>query len=245
MTEFEGAEGVPQQHARLVQQLTLNMVRSDYEAQGIPVSRTGLFRAYQISRQFLEFEEMSEQELQAAYVGRALPRRADMGREQVLAVLRSLLIWEALPLQELQADCRGQGLMTEFEGAEGVPQQHAMLVQQLTLNMFRSDYEAQGIRVSQTGLLRAYQISRQFLEFEEMSEQELQAACRRCRIPAVPNMSSRDMEKRLQERTLWSVLPAADLWVESQRRGIEEELREVVLAHLLERAHDAPKRGKK
>merc|ERR1712060_600550 len=187
------------------------------------------------------FQSLSDVELEKSYTEENLLQEPTMKREDLLKALKNVMIWEALPLIDLQMDAfQHQPPIQARSTAANDDERRLDLIQQLIVDMLRSSYELQGIPVRRIGLLEAHYVGTQLLSFDVMSDLELKVACEASGLPVAPGTPSQELIGRLREVTLWEVLPAADLWIECQKRGIEEELREQVLSHLLLRAREAP-----
>lgn len=191
-----------------------------------------------VVQRYSEYERMGNEDLENAYIGEGLPRGAEMDRSDLCATLKTVLIWESMPLLELQMDGLEHDPPIRAQNAtDNDNEQRTALIQQLTVKLLQSSYEEQGIPVAQIGLLKAYQVGKQLLSFDIMSHQELLAACTSFGLPADPDLSVPELVMRLRDVALWNALPADDLWAECKKRGIQEELRGKVLEHLLRSAY--------
>jgi len=226
----------------LVDKLFQHALLEIWEARGYRARSIGKFQTVlKIVTRYEQFQNMSDEDLEKAYIEEGLLHEPSMEREDFLKTLRAVMIWNALPLIELQVDAfQHQPPIQARSTAANDDERRLDLIQQLTVDMTRSAYELQGIPVMRIGLLHSYNVGKQFLDFEIMSDLELKVACEASGLPVAPGTSNEELIGRLREVTLWEVLPAADLWIECQKHGIEEELRENVLSHLLLRAREIP-----
>merc|ERR1719419_1863745 len=64
----------------------------------------------QAVRAYEAFVKMSEDELRQQHMELGLPEGRGLPRATMLRNIKTLLVWEVLPLRELQTECRERGL---------------------------------------------------------------------------------------------------------------------------------------
>mmetsp|Transcript_10993 Transcript_10993/g.30900 ORF Transcript_10993/g.30900 Transcript_10993/m.30900 type:complete len:337 (-) Transcript_10993:164-1174(-) len=225
-----------EQREFLVTKLLQQNRMSSWEERGFKAERIGDFQGVsQVVQRYNHFDSMSKEDLDRSYASQGMPKEPDTDRARMLANLKTVLVWEALPLFELQMDAleRSDKIQCDFESKGNENDQRSSLIRQLTVESLRSAYEAIGVPVERIGFLEAYSVGKELVSYTIMGEQELQAECEKLGLTVSPEMTGAELVTRLREYTLWDVLPADDLWAECKRRGIQEQLREQILGLLL------------
>ncbi|CAK0847854.1 unnamed protein product [Prorocentrum cordatum] len=123
-----------ERRAALVSLLRTDLLRSSYEASGIPVARLGVGRASVVVGQLASFGDMSLEQLRAAVEGERQFQAPRMSREELEGRLRKLLVWAALPTPELWAECGAVGIpLAGFERGDPEAGLRAQLLDRLEL----------------------------------------------------------------------------------------------------------------
>jgi len=108
-----------------------------WDARGFQAKRMGsVDDAIQAVRVYENLLSMGDAELRQEYADLGLPDGAGLEREEMLRTMKTLLIWELLPLRELMRVCRERGLSTHAGlPMRSVAQRRRDLVQRLKLDM--------------------------------------------------------------------------------------------------------------
>merc|ERR1712151_732203 len=85
--------------------------------------------------QFESYRIMTDQDLQKTWKEIGLPEEATFSRNDVLSTLKNLLVWESLPLAEVQKECRARNLQTDVEDKKSGTEQCVELVLNLKIDL--------------------------------------------------------------------------------------------------------------
>lgn len=205
----------------LMVDLRVSICRDLYEQKGIPVGRLGSWHAHCIGGQVDNFEAMTNEDLKTMCTDVGISTESVMERCQLIGTLKAVLIWELLPLAELQKDCLERNLPIQPGRAiSNYDEKHAELLHRLKVDMkvklCRRLYEDRGVPVGRLGSLCADRVFVQFGDFEAMSIQQLRDTNEEFGMPLVPSLSKKELLGRLQDISLWEALPIAELLTECQ-----------------------------
>jgi len=214
---------------RLLEQECLKL----WDARGFSASQIGYKDVVDVIRQYNEFESMTDEELKLSYTAEGLLHDAGAKRDDFLRVLKKVLVWEALPLPALETECLECDLPIEAsDSGSSEEEKRDDLTKQLKVGMTKTAYEARGIPVSRIGLRKAHKLRSKLESLETMDDHELEAECAIHSIPQPRGTGRVVMISRLRNVMLWKVQSAAELWAACQSLGLEDRLRETMLAQL-------------
>mmetsp|Transcript_45148 Transcript_45148/g.113559 ORF Transcript_45148/g.113559 Transcript_45148/m.113559 type:complete len:572 (+) Transcript_45148:3-1718(+) len=222
-------ESEEERHADLLQKLKVdlrvNLNKSWYEAKGIPMARLDSMRVLQVADQLDAFQSMGNEQLKTEYLQAGLPREAVLERSFLLDTLRKVVIWEAMPLQELQRDCLERKLpIHAATPSNSQRDKESELVRRLIIDLCvdlqRSAYEQQGIPVDRLGTLQTARVAAQFDKLEVMNIQKLLDTQEEMGLPVVNSTTREELLARLQLVTVWEALPVVELRVECNDRTV-------------------------
>jgi len=111
-----------QQRAELIERLLMAACADTWEARGIPVKRLSNIQiATQLAEQWDRLESIGSKDLQREYSDLGLPLEAEMPKVlELLPRLKLVSLWRALPLSELQKECRKLGAPAGGDQQEAV-----------------------------------------------------------------------------------------------------------------------------
>merc|ERR1712150_422076 len=149
-----------------------------WEARGYRARCIGEFqKVLPLVKRYEQFRSMSDEELEKAYTEEGLLTEQTKEREDLLKALKAVMIWERLPLTELQREAeQHQPPICARTTAANDEERRRDLIQQLIVDILRSSYELQGIPVKRIGLREAYYVGNQLFSFESMEDLELKVA---------------------------------------------------------------------
>jgi len=202
----------------VVRRLLQDSCMRAWEAKGLPVKRLASFRAAaSVVEEMERLESLGEAELVRERTERGIPLEDGLGLVELLAPLRDLAIWEALPLAELRRE-GGE----EVVGAKGVEEHlRRELVERLLLERCASKYEAWGVPARELGSLRSCaQLAQRFSQLEALRPESLLAEVRRLGLPLSRNPDPEAQRHILQDVATWELLPLPNLEALCEKNGI-------------------------
>ncbi|CAK0836291.1 unnamed protein product [Prorocentrum cordatum] len=232
--EHPAPPGHADERTFLVDRLTERECMRIWDGRGFQATRIGsIDKAVMVVEEYERLRGLGDEDLRSEWNG--LGFQADVvahrGREALLEAFREVLVWNALPLPDLERVCEARDPPIRASGAVTKKREvRSELIQQLVVDRFRRDYEGRGIQVSKIGLLKAAQVSAEFASIESMSVPQLTAQYARIGISLAPGGAPRrELAARLQDVFLLEALPPADVFEECLATGAEEELKSALL----------------
>merc|ERR1712110_1119380 len=130
---------------------------------GIPVQRISAERVLNTDMQMAHFDGMKYEELKEVYKGLHFPDE-QVVRDNMLKVIKACLIWEVLPLSELQRDCLDAELPIASEhGFRTDAEKHRELSERLRIDlrvkMHKTLYESKGVPIDRIGTLKSHKLA--------------------------------------------------------------------------------------
>jgi len=99
-----------QQREEMLEQLIIQRCKEMWEKKGIPSKRLGDFTTIvHVLKSFHGFEAMSDNEAQKAYAEMGIGGQK-LDRIQIIKLLKTVVVWESLPVRELEKECHERGL---------------------------------------------------------------------------------------------------------------------------------------
>jgi len=184
-----------------------------WDGQGFQATRVGdLAVACKIVEQFAFFEVMTDEELEAAYLQSGLIPEAAMQRDEQLHMLKCLLVWEALPLEDLEKECSTRGVPVEVSALEENEDIRSAVFSRLAALERMGAWEAAGFQANRIGdpvsvsrVVSCYQQCRQMSDFE-LEEQYRSAGLR------IEKEQSRESKLVvLLHLLMWQEMPRSEL----------------------------------
>jgi len=100
-----------EQKVRLMEKLIMDMRLDMWEGQGFEARKLNSFDSVvAVVERYECFLRATDAELRMTYSEAGLPVSERVGREELLQNLRTVLVWENLPLHQLQQECAQRGL---------------------------------------------------------------------------------------------------------------------------------------
>lgn len=166
------------------------------------------------------FQAMDDEELKNTYKEVGLPEGVD-DREQILKTLKTVLVWELLPMTALESEAAKRKIRVESgRKCKDDAEKKGELVQLMIYDLFKELYENKGIPVDRLGSEAVGTLASQYDRFETMTEEELRSAHEEMVPLHSSSLNRRQLIARMQDLTLWAALPTEELWKECQQKGI-------------------------
>jgi len=236
-----------QRHAELVDRLCMNDRMIHWDSRGFQAKRIkdddivrGMVVQYEI------FSGLSFEELQKTFKEASLPMAPGMDKESLLEALKSVMVWENLPLTEVEEECRenmGGSLPSRIDSVSGDDQRRSMMVRYLLFAMYKPRYEKVGVPVDRLGIAQAMDVYAEFSAFEDDSNEALRSSLQGMAVPLPPETSREELIEWMRKMMLWSLLPIPELFGECKARDIptlgfsqdidEDELRDLLIVRLM------------
>lgn len=122
-----------EQRGVLVDRLFFDDRMEAWDARGFQAKRIGsIDNACQVVMFYNDFEHMDDMQLRQGYAEAGLPEERNMERADCLETLKSLLIWQALPNEELLKDCEERCLDVPSDCSD---EQRPELISQLVMDL--------------------------------------------------------------------------------------------------------------
>lgn len=210
---------------QLVERLLVAEQMQRWEAAGFEALRIGdVSRVMQAVARYDEFQRMSDADLRKVCIDAGMPEVEGMERDVALRALKTVLLWELMPLAELQRECLERSLSLDVEGASTDEErrlEYAQLLRvDLTVRMSKAWYEAKGVPVSRLGTVMASRVAAQFKHIDGRTSKELMDWYKSLGFPQEKGMSDADIVDLWKRVTVWSCLPPGELRSECERAKV-------------------------
>lgn len=219
--------GDPERHGWLVDRLYMHLwVMPAWEADGFPVKRIGSGEeAGRVVGEYRRLEALTDRNLWEEYGALGFPEEEGLRRQDLLSRFKAVLIWNALPFEELVRECRDrrflpEGKGTGLTGSEEEQKQEMLqwLYADMCPSLFGLDANVPVKRLDNLGT--AAYVNKQFEKMSAMGLEELQGLCKEWNLPLQPNLSREGYLSRLKDATVWWQLPLLELKKECAARAI-------------------------
>eukprot|EP00747_Dinoflagellata_sp_TGD_P056056 gnl/TRDRNA2_/TRDRNA2_149885_c3_seq1.p1 gnl/TRDRNA2_/TRDRNA2_149885_c3~~gnl/TRDRNA2_/TRDRNA2_149885_c3_seq1.p1 ORF type:complete len:818 (-),score=224.19 gnl/TRDRNA2_/TRDRNA2_149885_c3_seq1:126-2384(-) len=233
----------------LIKRLVLSTWSESWLARGInaPGRLGSLELANTLIQEVDRLQSMSTAGLRDEYVKSVAPFDTNNKMEKQMLVdrLRKVLVWEQLPLEELQQESQDLGLTVVKPSRS--PKVSAVdacstMITNLIEHMCLLDWEAKGVPVLRlNNFERASQLNQQYDDIDNMSLEEIKEWYKTTGFPEEKDMEKSEFVKLLKAVTAWESCPLVELQKESRERkvpipraghGSEEEQREKIMDRL-------------
>lgn len=219
--------------------LSVQLDKNSFESNGVPVERLGSLGATQVAMSIAAMEGRSTEELRSEYTSMGFVEDAALDRQYIVDVLKKVLIWEYLPLTELQRECLDRDVPLHVdlepsqeaeESEDGDPSfgkqspKQMELVNRLIIDLHVSEnrrlYLARGIPVSRLNSQKAYSILMKFNEIDTYDIDALRGAQQDYHLPPAPNMNKDELSSRVKDAVIWREFTADELQKECRLRSL-------------------------
>lgn len=215
--------------------LRVRVNKDKFEQRGIPVKRLGSLGAASVADHLKALDSRSMEDIRREYSSFGFSSdEQGLDRQHMLDILKTILIWQWLPLSELQRDCldRDVPLHVDLEGtAEEDPEDLARtspkrteLIQRLTIDLHvsenRSAYVQRGVPLSRLGTQKAYEVLMRFEEIDGYDIDTLRNKQKDVGLPPAPSLSKEDLLSRLKDQAIWSSFTIEELEKECRLRQL-------------------------
>lgn len=160
---------------RLLDKLMVHDRMNAWDAKGFEVQCHKSYEVIEhLVRLYEYFRAMSDEQLKQKYVGCVFPEKGDLARSERLDTLKMVLVWEQLPVAELQRECVKREVPFE-EGEINCAELVCGLKVDLRVKVCRSYYEAMNVPVDRLDSMHADLVAAQYERYDAMDPQQLRA----------------------------------------------------------------------
>mmetsp|Transcript_71238 Transcript_71238/g.170595 ORF Transcript_71238/g.170595 Transcript_71238/m.170595 type:complete len:1221 (-) Transcript_71238:62-3724(-) len=193
-----------------------------WDAHGFQASRVGdVVMACKLVDQFEIFQAMGDAELEAAYAQSGLIVEDGMSRDEMLQMLKTLLIWETLPIEDLEAECSERGVPIELSALEPNEDIRSAVFNRLAALERMPAWEAAGFQANRVGdPLAVSRVVACHEQCKKMGEAELKEQYTSAGLHMEKDMSREAMLTILKSLLLWQEMPHSELTSESLQKHL-------------------------
>jgi len=214
---------------QLLAQLLIRERLRAWEARGFPVQRIGSPDAVvQAVAQYVHFQTMTKKDLQKTCKDAGLEKviRSGMAMESTIDILKTVLIWELLPLPELRNECASRKLPT-LVGRKGEREES---IRWLIATTYLDTWTERGVPAVRLGSLEVTEALVDHVDrlntlvvYSDMvgtTSTTLQAEHKKLGVPFDPLLESHMLVERLRDVMIWRYLPMPELLSECSTQGV-------------------------
>lgn len=205
-------------HLEVTKRLLRDFVMDAWEEKGFPVRRIGGFDAVaDVVSEHARVESLSLPELERELQMLGLPITSGAQRQDLLDLMRRLLVWRALPTAELRRDCKDLDILID-DGQGSDNWQRGAMLDCLMLSTCASHYEEMGVPAKRLASLRsANKLLEQYMHIGSLTGRSLEEKYLRRGFPLETGLGKPELARRLKEVLLWEELPVSDLKIECHK----------------------------
>eukprot|EP00403_Amphidinium_massartii_P024495 CAMPEP_0178397374 /NCGR_PEP_ID=MMETSP0689_2-20121128/14211_1 /TAXON_ID=160604 /ORGANISM="Amphidinium massartii, Strain CS-259" /LENGTH=1438 /DNA_ID=CAMNT_0020018077 /DNA_START=47 /DNA_END=4363 /DNA_ORIENTATION=- len=181
---------------------------------------------------YSKFLEMDYGNVLQVYESIGLPSDPDLTISTIRYVLKMVMVWELLSAQDLERECREQGIdFSEVKGKdtvdsgvatkEEVETRRSELRFLLTIHACQSSWEKRGVPVSRLGIHSARLVIGQLERFATATADDLKELYVEYGFPASEEIAHPELLQRVRDITVWIGLPLPELWQECVDRDMD------------------------
>lgn len=165
--------------------------------------------------------KMSLAELKKTYIGYSLPTELGMEKKELQNSLRRIYEWEAMPIMELQKECRERGFDTsQLSGSEDTLRQD--MLQMLLLSISEQAFVGKGVPAKRLGsLTTASELAVEIERIGRLGWAELRLELEGYGLPLAKDISKEVLAGNRRKLALWNSMPVSELVIECKNNGRE------------------------
>eukprot|EP00439_Symbiodinium_sp_Y106_P071946 s281_g13.t1 len=199
-----------EQRQELCERLFVNVCHAAWETQGIPVKRFGSgAAAAKVVERMARLVELTLEDLQVEFKALNIPAEAPQPntKRDLLALLEKLVMWQEMPLKELQKDCREMEVSTcSLSGVRLSDTEHRKeLLQRCCLGHYLVSWAGQGFPVRRLETMpAALQVVSRVRQLDVMDEPAMRTEFAALGLPpeACKDCTREELLQRLREAGL-------------------------------------------
>mmetsp|Transcript_70369 Transcript_70369/g.228759 ORF Transcript_70369/g.228759 Transcript_70369/m.228759 type:complete len:935 (+) Transcript_70369:112-2916(+) len=214
-----------QERREMIRALVDTVEDEVWASKGVDVRRFGdRDVAVSVFRGIERLEAMDEEELREEYELLGMPLEPEATQTDLLARLRSVLIWQDLPLEELLADCKAHDVSTSGLvpacGIVSVEDKRMVLLERLLAGLCAKDWEKRGIPVARLESFEsAVEIIEEWAAMEDWDDNFARTEYGNFGLPH-GDLRRPEIIQRLKSMLVWSALQLAELRKECYKHGV-------------------------
>lgn len=204
----------------LVQRLLRALSSGGCRARGVPTQRlSSAIAAARLDAEYRRLEAASDAELQRECLAAGFPPDAIVWRSDRLERLRELLLWRALPAEELWRECedRGVAVVPGTSARRGEAEECRELVERLLVATCARAYDAVGVPVQRLGSVQlAAKVAAEVKRLDGVAVEELQVKLGAYGAPWA-GAPREELLERCRAVLVWAELPVDEVTKDCRR----------------------------
>lgn len=222
--------GEMEQHRELVERLILCTCATAWELMGLPLQRLGgIQAAAQLAKEYERLERLDalrQSELRKEYSALGLP--PDAGKlpleGELLARLKQVAVWRALPAHELRKECQERNVSTGgLSNNLNEPEPRREVVERLIMVLCAEVWDRKGVPLRKLATIQAAgTVAREWERLGLLSDVDLRSTYVALGVPESVEVPDKRPEllSRMKQVALWRALPLNELRKECQDRRL-------------------------